>query len=127
MEGIFETEKGGSEIVLIGQPDMENKKLDNKIAVPNILSFLTYQRWDAEIKGLNDFDESIHSTNVPDYTMVIILWLVWEQFSLKLWYLLFFTLEKQIIPNKMVVVDTDVYDTFSIHRQYCRVVHSRTG
>ncbi|WP_092908223.1 cytochrome ubiquinol oxidase subunit I [Algoriella xinjiangensis] len=65
MEGIFETEKGGSEIVLIGQPDMENKKLDNKIAVPNVLSFLTYQRWDAEIKGLNEFDESIHPTNVP--------------------------------------------------------------
>lgn len=65
MEGIFETEKGGSEIVLVGQPDMENKKLDNKIAVPNVLSFLTYQRWDAEIKGLNEFDESIHPTNVP--------------------------------------------------------------
>ncbi|WP_413532203.1 cytochrome ubiquinol oxidase subunit I [Empedobacter brevis] len=65
MEGIFETEKGGSEIVLIGQPDMVNKKLDNKIAVPYILSFLTYQRWDAEIKGLNNFDESIHPTNVP--------------------------------------------------------------
>lgn len=65
MEGIFETEKGGSEIVLIGQPDMENKKLDNKIAIPNVLSFLTYQRWDAEIKGLNEFDESIHPTNVP--------------------------------------------------------------
>lgn len=65
MEGIFETEDGGSEIILIGQPDMVNKKLDNKIAVPNILSFLTYQRWDAEIKGLNEFDESIHPTNVP--------------------------------------------------------------
>lgn len=65
MEGIFKTEKGGSEIVLIGQPDMLNKKLDNKIAVPNVLSFLTYQRWDAEIKGLNEFDESIHPTNFP--------------------------------------------------------------
>ncbi len=65
MEGIFETEKGGAEIILIGQPDMENKKLDNKIAVPNVLSFLTYQRWDAEIKGLNEFDEAIHPTNVP--------------------------------------------------------------
>lgn len=65
MEGIFKTEKGGSEIVLIGQPDMKNKKLDNKIAVPNVLSFLTYQRWDAEIKGLNEFDESIHPTNIP--------------------------------------------------------------
>ncbi|QCX38688.1 cytochrome ubiquinol oxidase subunit I [Aureibaculum algae] len=65
MEGIFETETGGSEIVLIGQPDMENKKLDNKIAVPNVLSFLTYQNWEAEIKGLNEFDESLHPTNVP--------------------------------------------------------------
>ena len=65
MEGIFETEKGGSEIVLVGQPDMKNKKLDNKIAVPNILSFLTYQRWDAEIKGLNEFPEETHPTNVP--------------------------------------------------------------
>lgn len=65
MEGIFKTEKGGSEIILIGQPDMENKKLDNKIAVPNVLSFLTYQRWDAEIKGLNEFDDAVHPTNVP--------------------------------------------------------------
>lgn len=65
MEGIFETEDGGSEIILIGQPDMENRKLDNKIAVPNVLSFLTYQRWDAQVKGLNEFDESVHPTNVP--------------------------------------------------------------
>lgn len=65
MEGIFETEDGGAEIILIGQPDVENKKLDNKIAVPNVLSFLTYQRWDAEIKGLNEFDESVHPTNIP--------------------------------------------------------------
>jgi cytochrome d ubiquinol oxidase subunit I len=65
MEGIFETEDGGSEIVLIGQPNMVEKRLDNKIAVPNILSFLTYKDWDAEIKGLNDFDENDHPHNVP--------------------------------------------------------------
>lgn len=65
MEGIFETEENGSEIVLIGQPDVKNKKLDNKIAVPNVLSFLTYRRWDAQIKGLNEFDKSLHPTNIP--------------------------------------------------------------
>ncbi|MGG6229229.1 cytochrome ubiquinol oxidase subunit I [Tenacibaculum sp. SDUM215027] len=65
MEGIFETEKGGSEIVLIGQPNMLEKKLDNKIAVPNILSFLTYQEWNAEIKGLNEFDKKNYPTNIP--------------------------------------------------------------
>lgn len=65
MEGIFETENGGSEIILIGQPNMLEKKLDNKIAVPNILSFLTYQKWDAQIKGLNEFDENLYPTNIP--------------------------------------------------------------
>ncbi|TYB74296.1 cytochrome ubiquinol oxidase subunit I [Bizionia myxarmorum] len=65
MEGVFETEEGGSEIILIGQPNMLEKKLDNKIAVPNILSFLTYQEWNAEIKGLNEFDEKDYPTNVP--------------------------------------------------------------
>ncbi|WP_343585668.1 cytochrome ubiquinol oxidase subunit I [Flavobacterium sp.] len=64
MEGIFHTEKKGSEIVLIGQPDVKDKKLDNKIAVPNILSFLTYGNWDQEIKGLDQFEEDLHPTNI---------------------------------------------------------------
>lgn len=64
MEGMFETEQG-AEIVLIGQPNMKEKRLDNKIAVPNILSFLTYNNWNAEVKGLNEFDESIYPTNIP--------------------------------------------------------------
>lgn len=65
MEGIFKTEDGGSEIVLIGQPNMIEKKLDNKISVPNILSFLTYQDWHAQIKGLDEFDEKNYPTNIP--------------------------------------------------------------
>ena len=65
MEGLFETQPKGSEIVLIGQPNVLEKKLDNKIAVPNILSFLTYQKWDAQIKGLNEFDEALYPTNIP--------------------------------------------------------------
>lgn len=64
MEGIFHTEKRGAEIVLIGQPDVKDKKLDNKIAVPNILSFLTYGNWDTEVKGLDQFDEKTHPTNI---------------------------------------------------------------
>ncbi|MCP9767125.1 cytochrome ubiquinol oxidase subunit I [Lacihabitans sp. LS3-19] len=65
MEGIFDTEKGGSEIILVGQPDMELLKLDNKIAVPNVLSFLTYQNFTTEIKGLKEFDVSKWPKNVP--------------------------------------------------------------
>jgi len=65
MEGIFETEHAGAEIVLIGQPNMVEKKLDNKIAVPNILSFLTYQDWNRQIKGMDQFSEEELPTNIP--------------------------------------------------------------
>jgi cytochrome d ubiquinol oxidase subunit I len=65
MEGIFETEHAGAEIVLIGQPNMVEKKLDNKIAVPNILSFLTYQDWNKQILGMDKFPEEELPTNIP--------------------------------------------------------------
>ncbi|PIB34705.1 cytochrome BD ubiquinol oxidase subunit I [Reichenbachiella sp. 5M10] len=65
MEGIFETEEGGAEIVLIGQPNMVEKKLDNKIAVPNVLSFLTYQEWDKQVIGMNEFDPNELPDNIP--------------------------------------------------------------
>lgn len=64
MEGLFDAEKGAP-IVLIGQPNMTTQRLDNKIEVPNLLSFLTYQRWNAEIKGLNDFPKEEWPTNIP--------------------------------------------------------------
>lgn len=64
MEGLFKTEHGAP-LVLIGQPDMEKKRLDNPIYVPNMLSFLTYNRWGAEVKGLDAFPENEHPTNVP--------------------------------------------------------------
>jgi cytochrome d ubiquinol oxidase subunit I len=64
MEGIFDTQSGGSEIILIGQPNIREQKLDNKIAVPNFLSFLTYQNFTTEVKGLNDFDPAKWPTNI---------------------------------------------------------------
>jgi cytochrome bd ubiquinol oxidase subunit I len=64
MEGLFKTEEGAP-LVLIGQPDMEKKQLDNPIYVPNMLSFLTYNRWGAEVKGLDAFPEKDHPTNIP--------------------------------------------------------------
>ncbi len=64
MEGLFET-KEGAPLVIIGQPDMEKRKLDNPIHVPQMLSFLTYYRWGAEVKGLDAFPEKDWPTNIP--------------------------------------------------------------
>ncbi|MCF8372120.1 MAG: cytochrome ubiquinol oxidase subunit I [Bacteroidales bacterium] len=65
MEGIFETEEAGAEIILVGQPNMVEKKLDNKIAVPNVLSFLTYQNWNAQIPGMDQFTKEELPDNIP--------------------------------------------------------------
>jgi len=64
MEGLFDA-KSGAPLALIGQPDTERGRLDNAIEIPKMLSFLTYQRWNAEIKGLNDFPRDQWPDNVP--------------------------------------------------------------
>jgi cytochrome d ubiquinol oxidase subunit I len=54
MEGLFRTEQGAP-LAILGQPDFEHRRLDNPLIVPRVLSFLTYQRWGAEVKGLDQF------------------------------------------------------------------------
>ena len=56
MEGLFENQ-AGAPITLIGQPDVANRRLDNPIEVPGALSFLTYRRWGANVRGLYDFPQ----------------------------------------------------------------------
>ncbi len=64
MEGLFTAEEGAP-LVLIGQPDTDRQRMDNAIVIPKMLSFLTYRRWEAEIKGLNDFPMDQWPDNIP--------------------------------------------------------------
>jgi cytochrome d ubiquinol oxidase subunit I len=64
MEGLFETTQGAP-LAIVGQPDVEKRKLDNPLLVPRMLSFLTYQRWTAEVKGLDAFPEDQWPDNIP--------------------------------------------------------------
>ncbi len=63
MEALFETQPGAP-IVLVGQPNVDEHKIDNPIEVPNALSFLTYRRWNAEVKGLDAFPQDQWPTNI---------------------------------------------------------------
>jgi cytochrome d ubiquinol oxidase subunit I len=56
MEGVFETQEGAP-LAILGQPDVEHRKLDNPLEVPRMLSFLTYQKWAASVKGLDSFPQ----------------------------------------------------------------------
>jgi cytochrome bd ubiquinol oxidase subunit I len=63
MEGLFHTE-AGAPIALVGQPDTDRQRLDNPIYVPYTLSFLTYRRWEAKVKGLNEFPRDQWPDNI---------------------------------------------------------------
>jgi cytochrome d ubiquinol oxidase subunit I len=64
MEGQFETERAAG-VVLIGQPDVEQRRIDNPIVVPAALSYLLYQNWNAEVAGLDAFPEANWPDNIP--------------------------------------------------------------
>jgi cytochrome bd ubiquinol oxidase subunit I len=64
MEGLFETREGAP-LAIIGQPDVDNRRLDNPLVIPKMLSFLTYLRWNAEVKGLDAFPEEDWPDNIP--------------------------------------------------------------
>jgi len=64
MECLFDTQDGAP-LVIIGQPDMEKQTLDNPVMVPRVLSFLTYRRWGAQVKGLNEFPRDQWPDNIP--------------------------------------------------------------
>lgn len=64
MEGLFKSEHPAG-IVILGQPDMKNERLDNPLVVPRALSFLTYRSWSAEVKGLHAFPKNNWPDNVP--------------------------------------------------------------
>jgi cytochrome d ubiquinol oxidase subunit I len=64
MEGHFHTEQGAG-MTLVGQPNVEELRIDNPIRIPYLLSFLTHQRWNTEIKGLTEFPRERWPDNIP--------------------------------------------------------------
>ncbi|HEY5962241.1 MAG TPA: cytochrome ubiquinol oxidase subunit I [Polyangiaceae bacterium] len=61
MEGKFES-SARADLVIIGQPDVAARKLDNPIFVPSVLSYLAYGSFGATVKGLDD----VPRENWPD-------------------------------------------------------------
>jgi cytochrome d ubiquinol oxidase subunit I len=63
MEGKFET-SAQAELAIIGQPNVQARRLENPIVVPRVLSFLAYGSFGAEVTGLNDIPEDQWPDNV---------------------------------------------------------------
>jgi len=63
MEGVFHSQRGAP-VAILGQPDVQNQRLDNPLLVPRALSFLTYRSWTAEVDGLDQFAQSDWPDNI---------------------------------------------------------------
>ena len=58
MEGLFKTERGAA-LAIIGMPDTQRGTLIDPIYVPELLSFLAYGNFRANVKGLAEYPESL--------------------------------------------------------------------
>jgi len=64
MEALFEGGPGAP-LIIVGQPNVPERKIDNPLVFPKMLSFLTYRAWEAEVRGLNAFPQDTWPDNIP--------------------------------------------------------------
>ena len=57
MEGLFESQTAAP-LAILGQPNVQERRLDNPLVIPSMLSFLTYQSWNAHVRGLASFPQN---------------------------------------------------------------------
>ncbi len=58
MEGLFQTQHGAP-LAIIGMPDTTHRRLLDPIMVPDVLSFLAYGNFRAEVQGLEAYREDL--------------------------------------------------------------------
>ncbi len=63
MEGKFES-SSRAELAVIGQPNVDERRLENPIVVPSVLSYLAYGSFGATVRGLDDFPRDQWPDNV---------------------------------------------------------------
>lgn len=64
MEGLFHGQNQAP-LLLIGQPNVLEGKVENPIEVPGMLSMLTYRHWNAHVRGLDSFPKEDWPDNIP--------------------------------------------------------------
>jgi cytochrome d ubiquinol oxidase subunit I len=66
IEGLWETEKGGTSLNLLGWPDMREERTKYALSVPHLGSLILTHTWSGEIRGLKEFP----SEDRPNSTIV---------------------------------------------------------
>ena len=66
IEGLWETEKGGTSLNLVRWPDMQEERTKYAVSVPHLGSLILTHTWSGEIRGLKEFAPE----DRPDSTIV---------------------------------------------------------
>jgi cytochrome d ubiquinol oxidase subunit I len=64
MEGVFQTQRGAP-LVIIGNPNTQTRQLEDTIALPHFLSFLTSHHFTSVVRGLNTIPAKLWPSSVP--------------------------------------------------------------
>ena len=127
MEGLFETARGRA-AGHRGPAGRGKRKLDNPLLVPRMLSFLTYQRWMAEVKGLDAFPEDQWPDNIPllyySYHIMVGLGTI---FIAVMAHRGLEAVARPPVRVPPVAVGHHADAALSLHRQHRRVDHGRGG
>jgi cytochrome d ubiquinol oxidase subunit I len=75
-EGLFNNEKGAP-LTLFGWVDEKNETVKFQVAIPKLLSYLSFGDTEAEVKGLNDFPRSDWPRTVAIFQIYRLMLLAW--------------------------------------------------
>ena len=64
MEGLFRGQEAAP-LLIMGQPNEVEGKVENPLEVPGMLSMLTFRRWNAHVRGLDAFPREDWPDNIP--------------------------------------------------------------
>lgn len=76
LEGVYQTRQGAP-LILFGLPNKQEKRIDYEIGIPGLLSLLTFDSSDAEVKGLDKVpvkDWPNVSAVFQTYRLMILMW-----------------------------------------------------
>ncbi len=78
MEGVYKTQNGAP-LILFGIPNTDEERIDFALAIPNLLSYLSFYDFSAEIRGLDTIPKSDRphvGTVFTTYRTMITMWVL---------------------------------------------------
>jgi cytochrome d ubiquinol oxidase subunit I len=100
MEAQFETERGAP-LRIGGIVDLEERKTRYAIEIPKLLSFLAYEDFNAEVRGLNDFpQDELPPVPIVHYSFQVMLAIGFALLFVGIWFWAQVWRRKEINPDK---------------------------